>query len=189
MALINCKECGKEVSTQAKVCPHCGAKRFKPSDPALLCVAVGFVLLFAFSKCTTSLVETLSPKETPEAIAEASPQMTFPPLPEPEWQPPVEYTLVLSKSAFSKPKRLGYRWLSAAEADCQSSISGCYQMEFLSELGCDFLYVSLIKLDEKGTNVGFTNDTTSQLNPGQKAKLTFPSGDEASARLGEVSCH
>ncbi len=26
MALINCKECGKEISTQAKVCPNCGAK-------------------------------------------------------------------------------------------------------------------------------------------------------------------
>lgn len=26
MALINCKECGKQVSTEAKACPHCGAK-------------------------------------------------------------------------------------------------------------------------------------------------------------------
>jgi hypothetical protein len=27
MALVNCRECGKEVSNQAKVCPHCGARR------------------------------------------------------------------------------------------------------------------------------------------------------------------
>jgi predicted amidophosphoribosyltransferase len=26
MALKNCKECGKEVSTQAKTCPNCGAQ-------------------------------------------------------------------------------------------------------------------------------------------------------------------
>lgn len=26
MALIGCKECGKEISKKAKVCPHCGAK-------------------------------------------------------------------------------------------------------------------------------------------------------------------
>lgn len=25
MALINCQECGREVSDQAKTCPHCGA--------------------------------------------------------------------------------------------------------------------------------------------------------------------
>lgn len=27
MALINCSECGKEVSTKAEACPHCGAKQ------------------------------------------------------------------------------------------------------------------------------------------------------------------
>ena len=27
MALINCSECGKEVSTEAEACPHCGAKQ------------------------------------------------------------------------------------------------------------------------------------------------------------------
>ena len=26
MALINCTECGKEASTQAEACPHCGMK-------------------------------------------------------------------------------------------------------------------------------------------------------------------
>lgn len=24
--LINCKDCGKEISKKAKTCPHCGAK-------------------------------------------------------------------------------------------------------------------------------------------------------------------
>lgn len=26
MALINCKECGKEISTTAEACPHCGSR-------------------------------------------------------------------------------------------------------------------------------------------------------------------
>lgn len=26
MALINCKECGKEVSSEAELCPHCGVR-------------------------------------------------------------------------------------------------------------------------------------------------------------------
>lgn len=29
MALISCKECGREVSDSAKVCPHCGANVIK----------------------------------------------------------------------------------------------------------------------------------------------------------------
>lgn len=29
MALINCKECGQEISDAAKVCPHCGAPVIK----------------------------------------------------------------------------------------------------------------------------------------------------------------
>lgn len=32
MALINCKECGAQVSTQAKNCPSCGAKIKKPTS-------------------------------------------------------------------------------------------------------------------------------------------------------------
>ena len=32
MALIQCNECGKEISDQAKVCPHCGAKTIKAKE-------------------------------------------------------------------------------------------------------------------------------------------------------------
>ncbi|WP_292839340.1 zinc ribbon domain-containing protein [Methylotenera sp.] len=33
MALVKCHECGKDVSTEAKVCPSCGAKVVKPKEP------------------------------------------------------------------------------------------------------------------------------------------------------------
>lgn len=33
MALIKCSECGKEVSTEAGKCPHCGVKVKKPAGP------------------------------------------------------------------------------------------------------------------------------------------------------------
>jgi hypothetical protein len=35
MALINCKECGKTVSTQAAACPNCGAPQQPPTPPPL----------------------------------------------------------------------------------------------------------------------------------------------------------
>lgn len=40
MALVKCKECGKEISSSAKTCPSCGAKNKKKS------VGIGGVLLF-----------------------------------------------------------------------------------------------------------------------------------------------
>ncbi len=46
MALIQCAECGKDVSTQAKKCPSCGAKVVlpkKPTSPLLKLFLVGAV--------------------------------------------------------------------------------------------------------------------------------------------------
>lgn len=49
MALVKCSECGKEVSTKAEQCPHCGAPvRKKTSGCAILAaVLFGLVLLGA----------------------------------------------------------------------------------------------------------------------------------------------
>ncbi|MCH7338182.1 FmdB family zinc ribbon protein [Acinetobacter higginsii] len=43
MALINCKECGGQVSTQAKACPSCGAKVKKPTS-VVTWIFLGFVV-------------------------------------------------------------------------------------------------------------------------------------------------
>lgn len=54
MALVNCKECKKEVSNSAKTCPHCGVK-----DPAVGAKQkfIGFLVLvaivFGISQCTS----------------------------------------------------------------------------------------------------------------------------------------
>ncbi len=59
MALINCNECGKEISDQAKACPHCGMplkKKGKGFAVASLvlgiigCVYSLPILLMAFEK-------------------------------------------------------------------------------------------------------------------------------------------
>ncbi|MCS6258831.1 zinc ribbon domain-containing protein [Shewanella baltica] len=55
MALVKCKECGKEVSKSAKTCPHCGIK-----DPGLKAgdiwkgIVVTFFVIFIFSQCSDS---------------------------------------------------------------------------------------------------------------------------------------
>lgn len=47
MALTKCKECGKEVSTTAKACPHCGAKVVRTS--AFTVIVGGFFVLVAIT--------------------------------------------------------------------------------------------------------------------------------------------
>lgn len=42
MAMTKCKECGAEISTTAKACPHCGAKQRRTS---LLTMALAVVLI------------------------------------------------------------------------------------------------------------------------------------------------
>lgn len=51
MALVKCRECGKEVSTGAKTCPHCGIKAPAPRTtnwPLLIAVSVLTVVAVAF---------------------------------------------------------------------------------------------------------------------------------------------
>ncbi|ENX60732.1 conserved hypothetical protein [Acinetobacter proteolyticus] len=72
MALINCKECGVQVSTQAKACPSCGAKVKKPTS-VLTWIILGLVVFGVFGAMlgggngsngnTASTAPALSPKE------------------------------------------------------------------------------------------------------------------------------
>ena len=47
MALIKCTECGKEISSKAKICPHCGAKNKKRTSPSAWIILI-LALIFAF---------------------------------------------------------------------------------------------------------------------------------------------
>lgn len=46
MALANCRECGRQISNEAKICPNCGAKRPVPSAQRgwVYLVIIGVVL-------------------------------------------------------------------------------------------------------------------------------------------------
>ena len=46
MALIKCKECGKEISKDAKICPHCGKKLNKGN---LFLQIVGILFIYNLS--------------------------------------------------------------------------------------------------------------------------------------------
>lgn len=74
MAMTKCKECGKEVSDKAKVCPHCGVKNpgVKASDMfigAVTLVAIIWGAIWFFSDDDDAVAEETAPARTEEEIA------------------------------------------------------------------------------------------------------------------------
>lgn len=66
MALIKCKECGKDISTDAKACPHCGAK--PPYKPSLAFILIaGLLVVFGVK---ASLESARTPIKEPPKTAE-----------------------------------------------------------------------------------------------------------------------
>ncbi|WP_240947185.1 zinc ribbon domain-containing protein [Dickeya zeae] len=57
MALTKCKECKKEVSTSARVCPHCGTKN--PSTTTAQAIGSFAVLVLLIWGATKSSAETM----------------------------------------------------------------------------------------------------------------------------------
>ena len=53
MAIVKCRECGKDISTDAKNCPHCGVAKPAPPSKAgnYIKLAVGAVLVIAMVRC------------------------------------------------------------------------------------------------------------------------------------------
>jgi hypothetical protein len=82
---------------------------------------------------------------------------------------------------------VAYQWVSGS---CDYFFK-CSNMEVVTQYGCDSsLYVEA-NVMSGDVVVGYTNDTTGALAPGQRARLTFTiTEDEGqSVRLSEISCY
>lgn len=85
MALGKCRECGKEVSTEAKACPHCGAtKPVKQTSTFTWIVAGFFAICFGIAIFGRGSASGTSPRpqvtaaKTPEQLAaDAKKEATF----------------------------------------------------------------------------------------------------------------
>lgn len=76
MALQDCKECGKPVSTEAKACPNCGAKA--PKQTSVLTWVFGGALLLAIVVVTSRSSDTSRPAaansmSAPQAVLASAP--------------------------------------------------------------------------------------------------------------------
>lgn len=75
MALINCRECGHQISKSAKMCPHCGFAKKQPRQygcgSLLLVFAVGIIFLNAMDDAPTSSTKpTPAPPAAPKTAEE-----------------------------------------------------------------------------------------------------------------------
>jgi len=72
MALTRCKECGREVSTKAEVCPHCGVVvKKKTSGCATLVAIIGGVAVVGYIAASMS-GNSLAPVPSPQPSVPAS---------------------------------------------------------------------------------------------------------------------
>lgn len=117
MSLRNCQECGKQVSTEAAACPHCGAK--VRSSPGFLTVSVLIVLgilvirsLASSSSPSPSKLPPPRPPDTTEQIAEKKQE-------ESRFQMAVLYAATLKRS-LRDPESV--RWSSISTNDDASVV-------------------------------------------------------------------
>ena len=86
--------------------------------------------------------------------------------------------------------QIAWRWLDSGEYSCSYG-DHCWGMVIIAHDGCpSMVYAEITILDASDSNIGFTNDTTSGLAAGQKAKLVFEdfTPGAKSARLAKISC-
>jgi len=70
MALKPCVECGREISTEAAACPHCG-KTLPKASPASGCLGWGCFAVVAFVVLSTALGAAVSNSPSPPVIPTA----------------------------------------------------------------------------------------------------------------------
>lgn len=100
MALVKCHECGKELSTKADKCPHCGAK---PKKKTSIIVWV-FALLFGFVIFKAMSPPDVNPDSTSPPAAAAVPKVNA-------WEyttntdkvsgKPISHAIILSNNKFN----------------------------------------------------------------------------------------
>ena len=85
---------------------------------------------------------------------------------------------------------IAYKWSEKGSYTCNYGNS-CIQMEVVTEKGCSNLYVGLSSEDKEGNNIGWTNETTTGLEPDQRAILLFNILDEGTSymKITEILCY
>ena len=85
---------------------------------------------------------------------------------------------------------VAWRWSPRDSYNCRRNRS-CLQIEVVPKTGCDSLYAKASLVDSSGNNVGYTNESTSDVSAGQKALLMLDTYRDnfSTFRLAKISCY
>ena len=74
MGMVNCRECGKDVSDKAETCPHCGIKKPAPDSKVgnYLKLGLGALIIFGVVRCISDQEESKTKAESERQRVEAS---------------------------------------------------------------------------------------------------------------------
>lgn len=103
------------------------------------------------------------------------------------WQPPEGYSYLKNGAGIA----FGYKWLDNDEYDCRFA-DYCWGVEIVMSRNCPTsLYVAAKFLDEKGKNIGWTNDTAMGVEKNEPVVLIFEDteGNSADAAMTQLSCY
>ena len=150
--------------------PSAGADGTKKNGCLVCCLSL-FVLVVIFG-AIGSMVEDTTPSPSPSQ--KSTPKMDN------SWVP----------SGFTRyNNKLAIRWSPDGSYTC-SYDQRCIQMEVVPRRGCGNLYAELNKIDANGNNVGYTNETTTNVGAGQKAILKFDTyGTFKTFQVSKISCY
>jgi len=94
-------------------------------------------------------------------------------------------------TGYANDDNIAWRWGTKSETNCTYSSGSCWSVMVTTRDGCPSgIYAELAILDKSDVQIDYTNDTTTQVPAGTKAKLTFDTFNEEAetARLSELSC-
>lgn len=154
MATVKCRDCGKEVSTKADKCPHCGRSRKRTSVLGKL-ILIGFALWLIgyFLPGTSSKAPTNSP-----AVPSATPAVTstVKPIPAPS---PKENAL--------KSVILNYKWSKSAGG---SAMEADFTILNQSEHAIKDVKITCTHYGQSGTKIDSNTRTIYEVFPARKSK-------------------
>jgi len=86
---------------------------------------------------------------------------------------------------------IAYRFLKGSEYKCTLYGGYCWGIEIVAKNGCNNLYAELTIFDSADRNIGWTNDSATNVRAGEKVVLVFDSFEDGAdtGRLSEVSCY
>lgn len=106
------------------------------------------------------------------------------------WQPPKGFEITDEMSDLrGRPVRAAVRWLKPSEYNCEIA-DRCWGLEVIPIQYCKRIYAEVTLLNSGDTNIGMTNDASSEVKGKTKARFVFETFENAaqSARLSELVC-